>query len=445
MTRPIALLLVQIVVVTAILACLVALAALHPWRLDLTPDRRFTLSPYTREVLARITGEVRVTAFYSSQEPATRREMADLLALYRDARPDLAVRLYDLDRSPGVAKQLHVVSYNTAIVESAERRERVDPVNEENLTAVLRAVAGTPPVVTYFVVGHGEHDPRAGDERGSAAEAVRALALEGFQVRVVEGAAGLPDGAGLVVLAGPTHELLPAEVDTLASYVTAGGSLLLLCDPGTPATVAGLLRRFGVELAADLVVDEQARLFGSDGLFARVAYLNQTLLPDGGEVQALLPEAQSLRLVDAANVTADYLAMTGETSWADVDRRTGEPGGVVFRSGRDRRGPLPVAAFVRVKGPDGHEGRIVAVGDADFVTNSHLNLLGNRDFLLASAGLVARSESLTGARPPAPPAGTFSPLTLTAREGRSLFWSVVVAPTALLAAAAFVVARRRAG
>jgi len=162
-------------------------------------------------------------------------------------------------------------------------------------------------------------------------------------------------------------------------------------------------------------------------------------------VQALLPEAQSLRLVDAANVTADYLAMTGETSWADVDRRTGEPGGVVFRSGRDRRGPLPVAAFVRVKGPDGHEGRIVAVGDADFVTNSHLNLLGNRDFLLASAGLVARSESLTGARPPAPPAGTFSPLTLTAREGRSLFWSVVVAPTALLAAAAFVVARRRAG
>src|SRR5262249_4445450 len=95
MTRPIALLIVQIVVVTAILACLVALAALHPWRLDLTPERRFTLSPYTREVLARITGEVRITAFYSSQEPAMRREMADLLALHHHPPPDPALHLLD--------------------------------------------------------------------------------------------------------------------------------------------------------------------------------------------------------------------------------------------------------------------------------------------------------------------------------------------------------------
>ncbi len=444
MTRPILLLTVQIVVVTAILGCLVALAALHPWRLDLTPERRFTLSPYTREVLARLAGEVRITAFYSSQEPATRREMTDLLGLYQDARPDLAVRLFDLDRSPGVAKQLHVTSYNTGIVEAAERRERVDPVTEENLTAVLRAAAGTPPVVTYFVVGHGEHDPRADDERAGAAEAARALGLEGFQVRIVEGAARVPEDAGLVVLAGPTRDLRPAEIDALGAYLTGGGCLLLLCDPGTPSTVAGLLRRFGIELTADLVVDEQARLFGSDGLFARVAYLNQTLLPGGGEVQALLPEAQSLRLVDAADVTADYLAMTGETTWADVDRRTGDAGGPSFRPGRDRRGPLPVAAFARVRGAEGREGRLVAVGDADFVTNLHLNVLGNQDFLLATAGLVARAESLASARPPAPPAGTFSPLTLTAREGRYLFWSVVVAPSALLAAAALAIAQRRA-
>src|SRR5262249_8336523 len=152
-----------------------------------------------------------------------------------------------------------------------------------------------------------------------------------------------------------------------------------------------------------------------------------------------------VRLVDARDVTADYLAMTGETSWADVDRRTGEAGGAAFRAGRDRRGPLPVAAFVRVKGTGGHEGRIVAVGDADFVTNAHLDLLGNRDFLLASAELVARSEPLARARPPPPAAGTLSPLTLTLRHGPSLFWRRVVAPTALLAAAAFAVARRRAG
>ena len=48
MSRPAALLALQIVVVTTILGCLVALATLRPVRLDLTPERQFTLSAYTQ-------------------------------------------------------------------------------------------------------------------------------------------------------------------------------------------------------------------------------------------------------------------------------------------------------------------------------------------------------------------------------------------------------------
>src|SRR5439155_13570411 len=82
-SRPAVLLAIQVAAVTAILGCLVAVASLHAWRLDLTPERRFTLSPYTRAVLERVEGDVRITTFYSSQGGAIRREMADLLALYR--------------------------------------------------------------------------------------------------------------------------------------------------------------------------------------------------------------------------------------------------------------------------------------------------------------------------------------------------------------------------
>jgi hypothetical protein len=203
--------------------------------------------------------------------------------------------------------------------------------------------------------------------------------------------------------------------------------------------VAALLRGFGIELAGDLVVDEQARLFGTDGLSARVAYTNQGLLPDA-DVRALLPEAQSLRVLDVPDVRADYLAMTAEATWADVDRRADEAGGAAFRPGRDRRGPLPIAAYARTTARDG---RVLVIGDADFSTNLHLNVLGNRDLLLASATLVARDESLAAARPPGPPGGTFSPLTLTAREARLIFWGVVVAPSGVLAAAGLALARRR--
>ncbi|HZP43041.1 MAG TPA: GldG family protein [Candidatus Binatia bacterium] len=442
MRRPAVLLGIQIVVVAAILGCALALATLHPWRLDLTPERRFTLSPHTHEVLRRLAGGVQVTFFYSSQEPALRREAADLLALYAEADRRIAVRLLDLDRNPVVAKRLGVAAFNTAVVQAGDRVARVPVVAEETVTAALLDVAGTPPVATYFVTGHGERDPRDADERLGASETARALAAEGFRIHVLAGAAVVPADAGLVVLAGPRRDLRAPEVDALERWVRGGGHLLVLADPGAPPSVARLLARFGVELADDLVVDEQGRLFGTDGLSARVAYLNQALVPDASDVQALLPGAQTMRLADVPEVESDYLAMTAETSWADVDRR-GESGEVpAYREGRDRRGPLPVAAWARV-GAGERAGRVVVVGDADFATNLHVNVLGNRDLLLAAAGLVARADPLAAARPAAPPGGTFSPLTLTVPEERAIFWGAVVAPAGLLAATALLVARRR--
>jgi len=437
--RPGILVALQAVLVVAILACVMALAARHPRRLDLTPEHRFTLSPYTRTVLGRVTADVRLSLFFSSQAGAARRDTTDLLALYADAQPRIELRLYDLDRSPALAKRLGVTAYDTVVVEAGERRQQVELVNEENLTAAVLAVAGTPPVPTYFVVGHGEHDPRVDDERAGATDAARALAAEGFRVDVLDGAARVPTEAGLVVVAGATRELAPAEVDALDGYVRRGGKALFLCDPGTPRTVVELLRRFGIELANDLIVDERARLFGADGFSARIAYLNQALVPDAPDVNALLPEAQSIRLVDVPGLHGEYLATTAESTWADVDRRARD-GAPTFRPGRDRRGPLPVAALVRVTETGGE---LLAVGDADFVTNLHLNVLGNRDLLLTATELVARAEPLAAARPAAPPGGTFSPLTLTAREARLVFWSTVVAPTVVLGAIALALARRR--
>lgn len=441
-TRPALLLGIQIATVTAILACVVALAVLHPHRLDLTPERRFTLSPYTRDVLAKLDHDVRITVFYSSQAGTLRREMADLLDLYSEAQPRVTVRYLDLDRSPGAAKRLGADAYNTAVLESGERRELVSLVNEENTTAGLLAIAGTPPVITYFVTGHGEHDPRDDDERRGASEAARAMAAEGFEVRVLEGAASIPDDAGLVVLAGPTRELSASEVDALAGYVNGGGDALVLADPGTPRSVVGLLKRFGIELLGDLVVDERGRLFGTDGLSARVAYLNQQLIQSTTEAQGLLPEAQTLRLIDVPGVESEYLATTAEDSWADVSRGAHEDGRTTFRPGEDRHGPLPIAAFARA-GDDGHEGRLVAIGDADFITNLHLNVLGNRDLLLVTAGLVARARALAAARPAGQPGGTFSPLTLTDRQARLVFWLAVVMPTVVLGSVALAMARRR--
>jgi hypothetical protein len=70
-------------------------------------------------------------------------------------------------------------------------------------------------------------------------------------------------------------------------------------------------------------------------------------------------------------------------------------------------------------------------------------VLGNRELLLAGAGLVGRAKPVAAARPPAPPGGAFSPLQLTDSEARTVFYGAVVAPAVLLGLAAALLGRRR--
>src|SRR5262249_61080130 len=141
-----------------------------------------------------------------------------LLALYRAPQPILTGRVLDPGRSRGGADRLGISNYNVVVLESAGRRERVDPVTEDTLTEGLLAVAGRESVIAYVVQGHGEPDARDNDRREGGADAVATLCGAGFDVRPLAGAGRIPDDAGLVVLAGPTHELAPAEVDALEAY-----------------------------------------------------------------------------------------------------------------------------------------------------------------------------------------------------------------------------------
>lgn len=443
MIRPVALLVAQVLAVASILASLLVLAGRHPLRLDLTPERSRTLSPHTRQVLDRLREPVTATAFTSGQEQAIRRGIEDLLGLYRDAQPLFTARMLDLDRSPGEAARLGVSNYNVVVLESGGRRERVDPVNEESVTGGLLAVGGRADTVAYVLQGHGEPDARDADQRRGGGDATAALTGDGFDVRPLPGAAAIPPDAGLVVLAGATRDLLPAEVDALDAYVRGGGRLLVLADPDAPASVAELLGRFGVVPGEDVVVDQQAKLFGADGLSARIAQVNDKLVPDRPAASALLPVAQTIGLEERPGMRAEYLAVTDDTTWADTGGRDAMAARV-FRSGVDRPGPLPIAAVVRVPAPDGREGRLVVIGDADFATNPHIGVLGNRDLLLVAAEVAARAqEALTASRRTPGASGPFSTLSLTAREARGIFWAACGAPAALFVTGAVVVALRR--
>ena len=91
------------------------------WRLDLTPERRYTLSEHARQVLGGLDRDVRVLAFLRSQDPRNPL-IEDLLRQVRAVGPRLRVDTVDVNRSPALAREYDVDSYGALVVESEGRR-----------------------------------------------------------------------------------------------------------------------------------------------------------------------------------------------------------------------------------------------------------------------------------------------------------------------------------
>ena len=95
-------------------------------------------------------------------------------------------------------------------------------------------------------------------------------------------------------------------------------------------------------------------------------------------------------------------------------------GPIKFDEGKDRKGPISLAAVATVRGPEpaptpspapgapasepakAPEGRVVAVGDVDFASNQFLGFQGNQDFFLNTIAWLVEDADLISIRPKEP-------------------------------------------
>src|SRR3989442_3576949 len=97
-----------------------ALSFRHSARLDLTENKRFSLSPPTVQLPGRLKTEVNAVAFYRSDQSG--QPLADdLLKQYaRYSNGKLTSKSVDPHREPGLAKRYGIQSYRTIVLESQE-------------------------------------------------------------------------------------------------------------------------------------------------------------------------------------------------------------------------------------------------------------------------------------------------------------------------------------
>ncbi len=446
---------IQILVLGALFTFLLLLAERHNRRLDFSPTQQFLLSDAAQKVAQSVTQEVEIIAFYTPDEPGQRRALFDTLQLFHKANPRIRYQLVDLNRSPGMAQKYRVNNAGAGVLVQNERTEQIQFVDEEGITSALIRLTRQSERKVCFITGHGEHSPFDTDERRGYTEVAKALEREGFTIQELHliPQEGVPEDCRVVVLAGPTKDFLPGELTSLELFLVAGGQVLLLIDPGAPASVTNFLERLGARAGNDVVLDERNRLMGTDASMLHVPVFNKSIFRTELET-AVFPVARTILPTDEGDRSGrvKVLALSSPDSWAYVEGGKLPGRDARFRRDKDQPGPLPVGVYVEVPG-NGQDsaprqpGRLIAFGDSDFATNLALNWRGNKDVFLNSVALLAEDPTLIAVRRKGLPRGSISPIYLTESQDNVVFWIAVVAVPATVATVGLFVAgaRRRRG
>ena len=246
------------------------------WRLDLTPERRYTLSEHARQVLGGLDREVRVLAFLRSQD--SRNPMIeDLLRQVRAVGPRMRVDTVDVNRSPALAREYDVDSYGALVVESGGRRRVFSNPREETLVAAVLQVTRQQRKTVAWVTGNGEGDPASNDRNRGYATARTFLEQEYYEVVPISLLGDeVPVGTAVLVIAGPQKDYLPEELAALDRYLQRPGNAIVLLDPQKAPSLANLLGQYRVALPDDVVVDPAARIYGGEYLTMPLSYDRET-------------------------------------------------------------------------------------------------------------------------------------------------------------------------
>ena len=456
-------------------------------RWDLTAGGQYSLSPQTVRILESLEAPIRVIVFGRDVEfPAYR----DRLAEYEYRSSQVSLEFVDVDKEPLRARQYDVQSYGTVVFEYEDRIERVVSYEEQALTNGLIKVVEGEELRVYFIQGHGERTPD-GSERDDYGGLGEALQRDNLMVdTVVLAQTGeVPAAASVVVVAGPTTDYLPGEIDVLRAYLEQGGKALFLVDPAddpaaTPQpNLIALIAEWGIELGNDVVVDVSGvgQLLGTDATVpVATTYPPHPITEDFGLLTAF-PLARSVTpgSSGAGDRVAQAFVQTSARSWAETDLTELEAGEVQMDDD-DIPGPISIGAAVAVEieepetrdpsgedtasgdpsedaddaeneeqdqdeeqdyDPPTREARVAVIGDSDFAANGSLGIQGNRDLALNTINWLAQQENLISIRPKQPEDRR---ITLTADQQLRITWlSLLMIPAAVIGAGLFTWWRRR--
>jgi ABC-2 type transport system permease protein len=428
----------------------------HDVHFDVTREGRNTPPHQLTDVIDHLHAPLSLTYFYNAGDPSAL-AARDLIAISARNHPLLAFRAIDLDKEPGLARDIGVHAYNTAILQADDRKVLVENVTDVTRLgyAVLRVLRKRPETIC-FVTGHGEvfrpipthfhyshvetlkgHDtPGAGDVLVAEPEQLDRFQLAlneiGFDMRGIVPAATktIPSDCAVVAEIGPRTGFTPGEADLLVEYLKRGGRLLLLIDPLFPVDPdfeGHLLGAAGLSTPSAIVIDPLNH-FRTDEDKVAVPYYPPHPITKRLAL-TVFPQVRPIQVVQAPTaVTTSVLAASSQDSYLKPPSAAGgltaaadEP--VAPNAARRAQGLAVALEGVWPRATPDQRFRLVVAGTSKFVTNEYFPYVSNGELSVSMVRWLAEDESTANVEPQT---YDLPQIVLTNRQMRDTFIVLVV-------------------
>ncbi len=447
----------------------------HYQRFDLTREGLFILSDKTKVVLRELSTDVDIYLFMSRSE-SNFAETHELLKRYQMTSRRIRLHVVDPDNEPaefqvlaqrfglGVAlldnfevgvdvaavvtagdkkwsvKRDELLEWDLSAQDEASSR-KVNVKAEQALTGAVVEVTSGRPTKLCLTQGHGEWTNEAGADR-TLEPLETALRHDNLEWEAIDtlGKKTIAKGCDAVFVIGPLHAFAKDEAELLANYLREGGNLLLALDPVIErdqiqkSGLEEMMRGFGIAIDPTLVIELNRDLLISSSpkeffVTAFGDHPTTRVLQNRARVFVRLTRSiRSLQGSEAEILLRSSAEAFGEKEIAQIQNQQEQP-----KPGEtDLKGPvsLAVAKSVLARSDDSDKkdkprGRLVVIGDSDWLRGELLNSPALANYHLASAwtGWLAERESLI-AIPPKQARGGSVVFTQAGLSG--LFFKIVV-------------------
>lgn len=352
--------------------------------IDLSETNQNFLSQQTVRVLKQFGREkILVTAFLPFNH-AELKNIDNLLREYAYIDPDFQFKITDPDQNPKEALENRIDAYGATVVEAKGKRTIVSFPDENKITTALASFLEDRERRIFFVTGHNEPSLTDKGELGYENLAVK---MESLRYRFEEtGLMQIHDllPQDLILLAGPHSDLSNQEIKILRRHFDSGGSVFIAADPVFPKEgerLRSFLWELGVDFGRDVIIDKFSKLQGTEKLALVVTDFGPHASIQNFMKPVIMPVTRSVRkrVNVPENIEVTEIARTGRGSWAETNLTDLENDNAELNEKEDIKGPIAVVCVLE---SEKSGGKMVVIGDSDWLVNSRIELLGNRDLFV---------------------------------------------------------------